>query len=263
MNSKILFWLPGMLCLSLKANTGLSGEFSALNPCHTIKPAKNPALSALLIKPLLALSVSNLYTLKGLTDSELYAAFPYKHSGADITYNRFGNNVYTRNRLAIGISRRINPALCAGLRANYTETGISNYGFTHIFSLDAALFAGISKTISTAVTINSLKPFSSGKEIHKSLPGNFNWAVIINSGKSLKLCFEIEKTVHALTGINSNINYLHDSCFRVNLNFGNRFREIGFGIGYHKNRTTVGTGFRFHVLLGVSSNIHLIYEFKA
>ncbi len=262
MNPKIIFLVPGLLCLCLKANTGINFNFSSLNPCKTINPAKNPALCVMFNKPVLLFSVSNLYTLKGLSETEIYSAIPFKNSAAEISFNSFGNGIYKRNRLGIGISGRLNKELCIGLRAKYTSTGISHYGSFGVFSLDWALFAGISKTISTAVSIQALKPFSGTEEINKALPGTFNWAVIINSGQSLKLCFEIEKSAYNSTDISSNVNYCRDSSIQLNLNFGNKFREIGFGIRYRKNKTTIGSGFRFHVLLGISSNINFIYEFK-
>lgn len=262
MNSKILFLVPGLLCLCLKANTGLNYDFSSLNPCRTINPSKNPALCVMFNKPFLLFSASNLYTLKGLNETEIYSAVPYKHWATEFSFNSFGNGIYKRNRFGIGVSGRLNQGLCIGLRANYISSGISHYGSLRVFSLDAALFAGISKTISTSVSINALKPLSGTEEINKALPGSFNWAVIINSGQSLKLCFEIGKSAYNYTEISCNVNYCRDSSIQLNLNFGNKFREIGFGIWYHKNKTTIGSGFRFHVLLGISSNINMIYEFK-
>jgi hypothetical protein len=271
MKSKFIPWLLGFLFLGnceaysqfhahgVHANTAgsnsllINDAFSSLN---------NPAYASVSNQRLLAISGTNFYALRALSQKSICFNYPIKHSSFVASYSQFGNSTYVLNQIGLGISHQFNPKLAAGLISKLNTFNIKSYGKTQYFSMEISLFSQLNSKLSMAFKIDEFLTGKRSEGLEKSALQTSKWGLAYQIDKKAKILIELNKSPEKKPALNFGILYETDSSFQISSGYSNSFNEIGLGLSWKKNKIKFGCGAILNVALGVTSTIEISYEFK-
>lgn len=263
MNAKTKFFVPLFLWvypILCKAET--LNEFGYIPAASGFSYYRNPSLCAFSPQPLFIVSVSNLYALKELQQSNIHIIMPYKHSGIEVSRQSLGNGIYNESQWGIGLSHSISKNLAFATKAIYKQFSIQSYGKIGHFCLNIGLIAHINKKMDLAFTGNEIVLHAKDKPYEVYSKNRFSWSVKYSISSNFKFLAEIDKTQRFKPDLRTGFFYTADSNWTMHFILSNRFSEPGIGLHFKKKQMRFSTSFLIHVALGISSNISIVYAFK-
>jgi len=262
MNKKISLFTLGILYTNMiVAQTNLGSRLTAMgNNGAALKDiwavAANPA--ALVGIPAMAqLTHQEHFLTKEIRHQAVALTIPFKHQVVGVSLQQYGMSAFRNSKVGIVIAKQFGPKLAFGLRANYHQFKISNYGATIAFSVDLGTIYQFTDELCFGFYINNLsKETYRSKAINNAIPTTTYFGIAYRTSDKLILASTINKDIIAV-----GIDYQLIKAFsiRSGLSF-NPFIHY-FGIGFNHSKFVIDFAGTKHPNLGYSPQLTIGYVF--
>ncbi|MES2653545.1 MAG: hypothetical protein V4663_17540 [Bacteroidota bacterium] len=219
--------------------------------------AVNPAAIAYISSPMIQITQQEHFFTNEIRNQALVVAIPFKNLVFGLGLQRYGISAFQNNKVGIVITKAFGPKLAIGLRANYNQLKISNYGATVGISVDLGTIYQLTDELCLGFYINNLtKEAYRTKTIHTSLPTAAYFGIAYRTSDKLLIASTISKGVVA-TGI----DYQLIKAFSIRSGLSlNPFTHY-FGLGFNPLKFLIDFAFTKHPNFGYSPQLTIGYVF--
>ncbi|MDB4286309.1 hypothetical protein N9933_03315 [bacterium] len=238
------------------AYTGITGDFWSL--------FHNPAGIAGIENPEAGVYFERRFGLKELTYGS--AGFVTPFSGgtqfAGIELTTFGFDAYRENKVGLTYATRFFDKVSVGIKANYANVNIRDYGNASTFYVDLGLATEITPELTlgfSAYNVNrSQLETQSGKE---PLPTVLTAGLAYQPTDKILFVADLQKDIDHPVSFRGGIEYAFAKGFYARLGTSTRPLTWAAGLGMEVQKIKFDFAFGFHERLGYSPHISLAYGF--
>lgn len=249
------------LCTALSAQeTGFAYSkalaYATVATLTTDAAAGNPAGLANLKSTQLNCGYSNQAVLPDL--SRKYAAISSSiyHNILTFNINTYGITSYRSQSAGLSYTRKLR-SLALGIKAQYHQLSIPNYGQTHSWSYTIGTQFQLTETIRIGSTISSVNPTANEKT---ATPTLIRVGIAYRISDKLEGLAELDKLnpqqAYLLMGIDYQI--LQKLAFRIGFDSSQKAYHTGFGLQWAKFTVDIATN--VHPILGLQPELCITYE---
>ncbi len=219
--------------------------------------AGNPATIAQTPSPMIQLTHQEHFLTNEIRNQAIAVALPNKRLVFGLHLQRYGMSAFINSMVGLIISKQFGPNLAIGLRTNYHQLNISNYGSTLGISVDLGTTYQLTDELSFGFYINNpSKEVYTTKAIYTSLPTIAHFGIAYRTSDKLLIASTISKNIVA-TGI----DYQLIKAFSIRSGLSlNPFTHY-FGIGFNLLKFVVDLASVKHTNLGYSPQLTVGYAF--
>ena len=263
MNKQFYLFTVGILCTNiLFAQTNLGARLTAMgNNGVAVKDiwgvAANPASITDIPYPTLQLTHQEHFFTEALKNQALAFAFPIQRQIIGLHLQRYGISEFQNIKAGIVLTRQFGQKLAIGLRANYHQLKISNYGVTKGISIDVGTIFQFTDELCFGFYINNpSKDTYQTKSIYTTLPTTAYLGVAYRTSDKLLVASTISTDILA---IGLDYQLIKSFSLRGGLSL-NPFTHYA-GIGFSKSKFIADFSFTKHPNFGYSSQLTIGYVF--
>ena len=269
MKSAILFVLivfntvsaqPGDCTLGARI-AGMGGAGTALSdPYASFNNVGGAAISR---ETTLVFSVRNLFTMGGLFAFGAAWNQQFRDGKFLIGLYRFGNDLFSENRVGIGYSHRIR-SISLGLKVNYVQQMIETAGTSAAMVIEAGGVVLLGKRVSLGACIVNPNRASYGRISPEPVPVVLRAGLAWQPDEATTFSIDLRKSFHEATDgtrIALGMEYILGDV--VALRAGTVFKPVVFstGAGLALRKFRIDYGGMLDPFLGMSHEISVIYRF--
>lgn len=212
--------------------------------------------------PILAIGYSKYFYGGELSDQNFKLILPLKKYEAGLSFQRYGISEFNQINAGASLAKNFGDKFSIGLRANFHQLKIQNYGSSTGFSVDAGMVYQINNQLTIGINVNN-----ASKQTYQ----NTNVAIRIPSTIHLGAAYQASSKVLMATTITKNFNEKFDVGLGLDykliallsLRGGITMKPFkqygGVGIDYKKFKIDLAVG--SDPYLGYSSQMGLAYAF--
>jgi hypothetical protein len=205
-------------------------------------------------------SISSIFELKDLYQTDIIVNFPVVGHGVSVALNRLGNSLYQEVQLTAASKYEIVQKGALGLSVQYYSLSIKNYGNDSAIGISVSFLYDLSQEYSVGAMITNINKPRLG-QIGEKLPQTINLGLSFTPSENLGFY----------------IDSFHDSRFKNEIRAGFLFRPVklvrfragiedaintySFGIGFKSALIDFDYAIQIHSFLGPSHVISLELEF--
>ncbi len=199
------------------------------------------------------------YALRACRESSAHLVGPLLKGGLGISVYRYGNEVYSVNRISLGYAHKIS-FVSLGIKLNYVQVAMQDLGVGKTITID---FGGIAELIPSKLffgaTLNNLNQAIIKKEL---LPVTMKVGISYRPTKNVMLNTEVEKDLIYKPTIKVGLEYviLKKISLRTGINT-HPFVNF-FGVGFQTSIFQLDYALSKHVQLGYSHCLSLLVFFN-
>lgn len=213
-------------------------------------------------KPILAIGYSKYFYQNELGTQSIKLVLPFKQHEIGVSFQRYGITEYNEITAGASIARNFGDQFSIGLRFNYHQLKIQNYGSAIGFSIDAGIMYHLNDQLSIGLNINNPS---------KQTYNNSNTSIYLPSVINIGAAYQAANKVLIATTLSKNFN----ETYNIGLGLDYQLLEIlslrggitlkpfkqygGVGIDYKKFKLDLAV--ESDPYLGYSSQIGFAYAF--
>ena len=222
------------------ASAAMGGTKVHLAGTHAL--FNNPAGLALLKNSVVAGSFSNRYGLPQFMETGLAAAAPLKYFVAGLQVTRFGDAVFSQQKLGASMAHEI-AGVRLGLRANLLQTRIQDAGSASTPSFDAGATAQLSENLALGAYIFNLGSARFTSDWQDFVPSVMSLGVFWQPVPLLQVHLEAEKDSHFPLLVKCGMQYQLADKVQARLGIIAPQRTITAGCDIHIKKWQIGYAF--------------------
>ena len=263
MNKQFYLFTVGMLWINiLFAQTNLGARLTAMgNNGAAVKDiwgvAANPAAIGNISHPTFQLTHQEHFFTKAVSNQALAFAFPINRQIIGVNLQRYGISEFQNIKAGIVITRQFGEKLAIGLRANYHQLKISNYGTTIGFSIDLGAIFQLTEELCFGFYINNpSKETYYTKSIYTIIPTTAHLGIAYRTSDKLLVASTISKED---IGIGIDYQLIKSFSLRGGVSL-NPFTHYA-GIGFSKSKFLADFSLTKYSNFGYSPQLTIGYVF--
>ncbi|HBL78134.1 MAG: hypothetical protein A2W90_13690 [Bacteroidetes bacterium GWF2_42_66] len=214
--------------------------------------------------PEAGISYSNYFLLKELGLKAAYASMPVGENIFAVTFYRFGNELYSENKLGLAYAREIIPGFSAGFQFNYffihlpeneKSPGISVFEGGIQYRLNEKLLIGA----------HCFNPFQSRIEtesVRYKLPCLFRLGIGTTVTEGLLLFCEMEKDLKQELLLKFGAEYRILDKFQVRGGLAGKNNLLTLGLAYSSKKLRTDFSWQYNYRLGSIPSVAISYTLK-
>ncbi|RZL34850.1 MAG: hypothetical protein EOP00_30850 [Pedobacter sp.] len=255
-------------CCNLSvAQSGLGARLLAMgNNATAVKDVwsinTNPAGITNLKQPKVALSYGKTLFDTDISHQALAFVLPAKRSYIGLNVVRYGITEYNEINTGIAFAKTFGEQMSIGVKLNYHQIRISNYGSTRGFSADVGAIYQFNDVLTFGANINnpSCQSYST-KNIAAKIPTIFAVGASYNASSKVLVATYIKKEVHQSIDVGLGVDYQLVEIFSLRAGItAKAFKQYaGFGLNYKS--LTVDMAVENDPNLGYTPQIAVGYAF--
>lgn len=203
----------------------------------------------------------NKFLLKELSGAGAGFVLPMKNGafGMNVNYNGFNN--FNRTLAGISYSQKINNNISAGVKADYLQTSVAEYGNHSTLTGEFSLSIKVIKDL--AIGMNVFNPFMAGGGYYadEKTPTEFSLGANYQISDGVLLLAEECKELNTPARFRGGVEYKPAKKIFVRGGISTQPFEYGFGAGFELKNISVDVASAYHAQLGYSPSVSLKYSF--
>lgn len=237
------------------AFTGVYGDLWAL--------WTNPAGIAGMQGPAAGVYFERRYLLPDLNNGAAGAVLPFKGNHfAGIDFNAYGiSQYYNESRIGLTYATDIIERLRFGVKFNYAQTSILNYGSASTFFIDAGIQADVTQKISVGARIYNANRSRLDKDLGEDIPTILSVGVAWSPSDKLMLVSDIEKHFDFPLSWRGGIEYRFLPRFCARAGMSTQPATVNGGLGLILEKFQVDITSSWHQQLGFTPGMSLSWKF--
>lgn len=213
-------------------------------------------------KPTIALNYLKYSFDKELSNQGLAAVFPFKNTFFGFSAQRYGITAYNEIKTGISITKKLGDKLSIGLKGNYHQIKIINYGNTKGYSLNAGLFYQFNHQFAFGFYSNNLAQQNYiNQNIATQIPSGIHIGAHYKATNKVLIATTLSKHTNGNIDIGLGVEYeiIGNILLRTGLNAKPFKQYAGLGLNYKK--LSMDLAFENDKNLGYTPQIALGYAF--
>jgi hypothetical protein len=206
----------------------------------------------------IAAAAEQRFLLSELQSVAMAVGLPTKSGNFAFSAQSFGYEGFRQQKLGLSYTRKFWESLAVGVRFNYFQTRIPDYGNRGLLSFEVGMQANISKTL--VIGAQAVNPAQVELVAGENLPSILLLGLRWQTSAKLFLCSELEKDLDQKLRWKNGLAYQPIEPLRLRVGYATEPSMLFFGVGY-----AFGTGFQadtagsFHQTLGFSPSAGLAW----
>lgn len=182
-----------------------------------------------------------------------------------LSYTRFGNNLYSDNRIGLAYGMRLFKFLSAGVQLNYLHTQLAEgYGSRGNFVVELGLLSQVTKGLRIGFHAYNLSRASlTDRYITEFVPMIFRLGAQYDFSQKVRVAIEASKDLVLPPVFKLGVEYFPVEKFQVRLGVGTQPFNVTFGFGLRIKGLHFDIAGGVHPVLGFSPSGGLSYNFNA
>ena len=217
----------------------------------------NPAAISTVLHPTVQLSHQAHYFSKMIRNDGLVFVLPVKRQLFGLGLQRYGIPEYQTIKVGIVATRQFGPKLAMGLRANYHQLAINNYGTATGISIDIGTIYQLSNELTFGLYFNNFSEQNyRTKIINATIPSTAYFGIAYRTSSKLLIASTISKN-----DISMGIDYQCIRAFSLRAGISLNPMIHYFGVGFNKSKFIADFTFIKHPNFGFSPQLTIGYVF--
>ena len=197
-----------------------------------------------------------------LNNQNLTAVLPINNYYTGITIQRYGITEYNEITAGAGLAKKFGDNLSIGIKANYHQLKILNYGIATTFSVDVGVIYQIDNQLSIGLYVNNpSKENYNHSNTPTQLPSNIHIGGAYQASDKILIVAAINKDFIKKIDVGFGLDYqlLNSISLRGGINI-KPFKQYG-GIGINHKKFSLDFAIESDQSLGYSPQIAIAYAF--
>lgn len=224
--------------------------------------AANTAGITSISAPTLALNYANYFFDKQLSKQAVALILPIQNNYLGLGLQRYGITEYSELKAGFAFAKKFGDQLSIGIKVNYHQLKISNYGKTTGFSVDVGTMYSLNQALVLGLYFNNPSQQKySNTTIAIDIPTTFNLGAAYLVSNKVLLAATISKSIHTAIDVALGIDYqlIPLTSIRGGLSMKPFKQYVGIGLNF-KN-INIDAAIESDPYLGYSPQISLAYAF--
>ena len=206
----------------------------------------------------------NRYFGNGLSTIGFSGALPTKSGVFGLGFKRFGyKDLFNQSNISLNYGRKLTDNINAGVGLSYLSTFIgNNYGKSGALSANLGLTSKLNENLQLGAHISNINRAKLDDYNNERYPTIFTLGLQYAVSEKVETFLEIDKDIDHKQSVRGAVNYDIDDTFSLRVGAATNPTLFSFGVGYGKNAFRLDFGSSYHQVLGLSSNITLLYSIK-
>ena len=196
---------------------------------------------------------------EGLHAAMVGVVKPLRHGTASLSVYRFGDALYSEDRLSVGFGHRVSQ-FSFGLRLNGYQYHIETVGTRFTTAVDVGGVAQLSTELTFGMQITNLTQAKKSSDGAERIPTYLQTGLAYRPTETFQLVgeveYEVQQTVNAKVGAEYTV--LKKISFRSGIQTS-QFQQF-FGVGLSHRILQIDYALRHHAELGLSHQLSLAYQ---
>ncbi len=193
----------------------------------------------------------------GLTDVGAGVVLPFKSFTTGAAINYFGDELYNQLEVKAVATQEIGISQL-GLRANYHQYHLQDYGYKSVFTIDMGGRFRVSEQVALGVHLVNLTRSKLSNESNQRLSSVMQVGISYKPLESFRLNMQVDKNIDLPTAVSFGLEYNLNKvvALRTGFNTSNNIGALGFGLAWQSLKFDVGG--QYHADLGFSGSLSII-----
>lgn len=212
--------------------------------------------------PSLALNYANYFFDKQLSRQAIALIIPIQHNYLGIGFQRYGITEYHEIKAGFAYAKKFGNSLSIGIKANYHQLKISNYGNTSGLSVDVGILYQLNQQLVIGLYFNNpAQQKYNNATIAIDIPNAFHIGATYLANNKVLLATTISKSSHTALDVALGIDYqiIPLASLRGGLSL-KPFKHYA-GVGLNFKKLSIDVAFESDPYLSYSPQISLAYAF--
>jgi hypothetical protein len=212
--------------------------------------------------PTLALNYTSHFFDKQLSRQAIAFVFPIKNTYLGLDFQRYGITDYNEIKTGFALAKKFGDELSIGIKINYHQLKISNYGQTTGFSVDIGTMYKLNQEIVLGLYLNNpSKQRYNNSSIAIAIPVALHIGATYQAANKISIATTIRKSIHSAVDVAIGIDYQIISSLSLRGGLSMKPFKQYAGIGFNFKKFTIDGAVENDPYLGYSSQISLAYAF--
>lgn len=192
------------------------------------------------------------------------AALPTQSGTFGVGFKRFGyKDLFNQSNISINYGRILTDKINTGIGLSYLNTFIgNNYGSSGALSANIGLNTQLKENLKLGAHISNINRAKLDDFNNERYPTIFTLGLQYDISEKVQTFLEVDKDISHKQSIRGAMNYDLDDTFSLRVGVATNPTLFSFGFGYGKNAFRLDIGSSYHQILGLSSNITLLYSIQ-
>lgn len=201
--------------------------------------------------------------LEGFNTASLAVAIPVKIGSFGLGISRFGDDLFNQQMLSVGYANTFGIA-SLGIRANYLQYSIENYGSKGVFTIDIGGIAQLTDELYIGAHIVNINQVKLAEFEDERVPTLIALGVSYRPSQRVMFNIELEKDIDFDPVFKSGIEYKVVEKLALRTGINTKPSRQYFGLGFSPNNIPLILDYTLsnHQLLGLAHQIGLAYRIK-
>jgi hypothetical protein len=202
------------------------------------------------------------FLVSGLDLLNASITLPTKTGTFGVSANLFGRKEYNEKMMGISFGKAFGSKFSAGMKFNYLNYAIQEYGQRNLFTFDVGFQYMPNKKVLIGAHIFNPVPIELEKVYDEKVATIMRLGFAYTPVKKLTLLAEIEKDLVFKPNIKLGVDYQIAEKFFLRGGFNSYPLRGTFGFGVHLKQFNLDAGASYHSFLGITPQLSLSYIFK-
>lgn len=180
--------------------------------------------------------------------------FKEKHA-AGISAATFGFGAYRENNVGLSYATTLYDHIHLGVKFNFLNLAIANYGSVTTFYADAGIMADVSKRMSIGFWTQNLNQAKIGAVREERLPILVNGGVSYKASDKVLITADAVKTLDYPVGIRAGFEYFFIEHFCARAGYSTSPASMHFGAGFRMDNISIDFANSLHERLGYTPHL--------
>lgn len=212
--------------------------------------------------PIAALNYARYLFGDELSEQSFAFVLPFDNNFAGVSINRYGISEFNEIKAGFGLAKKFGEELSIGVKANFHQIKITNYGNTTTFSVDAGVNYALSKQIGLGVYVNnpsSQKYKATNAETY--IPTAVHFGATYTPSNKLILAATVSKDFERKFDVGVGVDYKFYELLSLRGGLSAKPFKQYFGIGLNYQKFIMDVSVESHPQIGYTPQIGLSYAF--
>lgn len=212
--------------------------------------------------PIIAIGYAKYFYQNELSNQSLKLVLPFKKYEVGLGFQRYGITEYNEITTGASLAKNFGDQFSIGLRVNYHQLKIQNYGSAIGFSLDAGIMYHLNQQITIGINVNNpSKQTYNNSNVSVYLPSAINIGAAYQATNKILIATNLTKNLNEKYRVGLGIDYqlLEILSLRGGISI-KPFKQYG-GIGINHKKFKLDLAIESDPYLGYSSQIAVSYAF--
>lgn len=212
--------------------------------------------------PIIAIGYAKYFYQNELSTQSIKLVLPFKQHEIGLSFQRYGITVYNEITAGASVAKNFGDQFSIGLRVNYHQLKIQNYGSALGFSVDAGVIYHLNNQLTIGFNINNpSKQTYNNSNVSIYLPSVFNVGIAYQAVSKILIATTLTKNFNEKYDVGLGIDYkiLEILSLRGGITI-KPFKQYG-GLGFDYKKFKLDLAVESDPYLGYSSQIGIAYAF--